>query len=80
MATYSSILAWRIPWRGAWWVTVHGVVESDLATEQAHAHFLPGTVKEIFLQMDTFIINVNLPCKRVNSTAFRDSPVNVQFE
>ena len=59
---------------------IHGVTESDLATEQAHAHFLPGTVKEIFLQMDTFIINVNLPCKRVNSTAFRDSPVNVQFE
>ena len=29
MATHSSILAWRIPMdRGAWWVTVHGVVKS----------------------------------------------------
>ena len=28
MATYSSVLAWRIPWtRGAWWATVHE--ESD---------------------------------------------------
>ena len=31
MATYSSILAWRIPMdRGAWWATVHGVVKSQI--------------------------------------------------
>ena len=30
MATHSSILAWIIPMgRGAWWTTVHGVVEAD---------------------------------------------------
>ena len=30
MATYSSILAWRIPMdRGAWWATVHGVAKSQ---------------------------------------------------
>ena len=30
MATYSSILAWRIPMdRGACWVTVHGVARSS---------------------------------------------------
>ena len=29
MATYSSILAWRIPIdRGAWWAMVHGVAKS----------------------------------------------------
>ena len=29
MATYSSILAWRIPRdRGAWWATVHRVTQS----------------------------------------------------
>ena len=29
MATYSSILAWRIPMdRGAWWATVQGVTKS----------------------------------------------------
>ena len=34
MATYSSILACRIPMdRGAWWAIVHGVVELD-TTEQ----------------------------------------------
>ena len=30
MATYSSILAWRIPKdRGAWWATVLGVAKSQ---------------------------------------------------
>jgi len=30
MATYSSILAWRIPMdKGAWWATVHGVAKSQ---------------------------------------------------
>ena len=31
MATHSSILAWRIPWRiqrGAWQATVHGVTKN----------------------------------------------------
>ena len=29
MATYSNILAWRIPMdRGAWWAKVHGVTTS----------------------------------------------------
>ena len=29
MATHSSGLAWKIPWkRGAWWATVHGVANS----------------------------------------------------
>ena len=30
MATHSSILVWRIQMdRGAWWATVHGVMESQ---------------------------------------------------
>ena len=35
MATYSSILAWEIPNRGAWWVIVHGVARFgyDLMTK-----------------------------------------------
>ena len=28
MATHPNILAWKIPWRGAWWATVHGVTKS----------------------------------------------------
>ena len=28
MATHSSILAWRIMGRGAWWATVHRVAQS----------------------------------------------------
>ena len=32
MATYSSILTWRIPMdQGAWWATNHGVTESDMS-------------------------------------------------
>ena len=37
MATHSSILAWKIPWRGgAWWATVHGSqrVRHGLVTKQ----------------------------------------------
>ena len=26
MATHSSLLAWEIPDRGAWWATVHAVL------------------------------------------------------
>ena len=34
-ATHSSILAWRIPWRGAWQAAVRGVsrVGHDLVTK-----------------------------------------------
>ena len=40
MATHSSILAWKIPMdRGAWWATVHGVIESD-TTEQLTLTYL----------------------------------------
>ena len=36
MATQSSILAWKIPWRGAWRATVHGVtrVKHNLMIKQ----------------------------------------------
>ena len=34
IATYSSILAQKIPWtRGTWWITVHGVAKGSDATE-----------------------------------------------
>ena len=29
MAPHSSILAWKISWRGAWWAAVHGVAKSQ---------------------------------------------------
>ena len=39
MATYSSILSWRIPMdRGAWWVTVHGGRRESDTTEQLSKH------------------------------------------
>ena len=36
MATHSSILAWRIPWAGAWWAVVHGVVKSWIRLSNSH--------------------------------------------
>ena len=30
VATHSSVLAWRIPWTGAWWAVVHGVAKSQI--------------------------------------------------
>ena len=29
MATHSSILAWEIPWTGAWWAIVQTVAKSQ---------------------------------------------------
>ena len=30
MATHSSVLAWRIPWTGAWWASPWGQKELDV--------------------------------------------------
>ena len=36
MATHSSILAGKIPWRGAWWASVHeGLKELDRTEQQS---------------------------------------------
>ena len=37
MATHSSILAWRIPWTGAWWAPVHGVAKSRTRLSNSHS-------------------------------------------
>jgi len=42
MTTHTSILAWRTPWRGAWWATVHLAhgsqrVRHDWATNTQHS-------------------------------------------
>ena len=46
MATYSSILAWRIPMdRGAWWATVQGVTKSQtqLSMHACIFRYITGT-------------------------------------
>ena len=34
MATHSSVLAWRIPGRRAWWAAVYGVAQSRIRLKQ----------------------------------------------
>ena len=41
MATHSSTLAWKIPWKGDWWATVHAVTKSQTRL-RLHFHFLPS--------------------------------------
>ena len=57
MATHSSTLAWKIPWTGAWWATVHRARESD-TTEQLHFHFqrIAQRDKKAFLNEQCLII------------------------
>ena len=39
MVTHSNILAWKIPWTGAWWATGHGVAKSRTwLTGRARTH------------------------------------------
>ena len=40
MTVHSSILAWRILDRGAWWVTVHGVTKSWTQLSDQHFCFM----------------------------------------
>ena len=40
MATHSSILAWRIPHRGAWQALVHGVAKSWTQLSNFHFHLM----------------------------------------
>ena len=51
MATHSSILAWRIPWRGAWRALAHGValIMSTGACCTAECSHLQGTGLVTFL-------------------------------
>ena len=72
MTTHSSIPAWRIPWAGAWWATVHGVAESDTTEQRSMQHIYnvssPKTLKRspnqhhktpdaLFLQTSPTLIN-----------------------
>ena len=37
-ATHSSILAWRIPWTGAWWTIVHRVAKGRIQLKRLSMH------------------------------------------
>ena len=45
MAAHCRILAWKIPWTGAWWATDHGVAKSRIRLSTAHNIKLLGSTK-----------------------------------
>ena len=49
METHTSILAWKIPWTGAWWATVHGItrIGHDLATKPPPPQVKPRKAKAL---------------------------------
>ena len=50
MANHSDILAWRIPWTGAWQVTVHGFAESQMSDEyilDTHIRHIPLLINRV---------------------------------
>ena len=47
LATHSSILTWRIPWRGTWWIAVHGVSKSRTQLGEWH-NWQPIKNKAVF--------------------------------
>ena len=51
MATCFSILAWKIPWTGAWWATVYGTAKSRtlLSTHTSTSLFTSSPVSSAVL-------------------------------
>ena len=47
MATHSSIYAWRIMDRAAWWATVHGIAKSQ-GLKQLRAHYVLLVIQHIW--------------------------------
>jgi len=49
METHTSILAWKIPWTGAWRATVHGItrIGHDLATKPPPPQVKPRKAKAL---------------------------------
>ena len=41
MATHSSVLAWRIPWTGAWRATVPAITKTQIRLKRLPLSFLP---------------------------------------
>ena len=64
MATYSNILAWRIPMeRGAWWAAVHGGHKESDTTERLSTGLRYG---DLFILMNIFQEFSWLVKKKVN--------------
>ena len=48
MATYSSILAWEMPWTEAWWATVHGDWNAKVGSQE-----IPGGTRKFGFGVQT---------------------------
>ena len=55
MATHPSILAWRIPWTGAWWAAVHGAAKRR--TRPRYRAQLCGSLKPLALRSSCLFLS-----------------------
>ena len=67
MAPHSSVLAWRIPWTGAWQAIVHGVarIGHNLATKEREREKLLFMLKHIQKYKILFSIGYGFSCGHV---------------
>ena len=65
MTTHSSLLAWRVD-RGAWWATIHGLKESDVAEQlTVYFHFPPPLHDNPALKKSVYISLKQHICSQV---------------
>ena len=63
MVIHSSIFAWRIPMdRGAWWATVHRVVQSRIRVKQLSMRVHLRLSLSFFFKVITYLSVEGLSC------------------
>ena len=74
MATHSSVLAWKIPWKEGWWAAVHGVANSwTQLSDQAHMH-CSTTDGNLKTKANHLLLDRSYILKRAKTVGFTNRP------